>query len=393
MIYSHFQSEVAHRYKLALQAAPSSPPEPSSPGTPDKDTLVALRARVEREVMEDMRKTFLGDRLLALTSSTAPTSAAITVFLKQCFQVPVVDAYGATENGSVLRGNKIDHKNVSAFKLVDVPDLGYLTSDKPFPRGELLLKCDTLIPGYYKNPKATVALFDEDGFMRTGDIMEQRGPDEFHYVDRRNNILKLSQGEFVSITRLETLFTTHCSTIRQIYLYGHSLRSYLLAVVVPRAAFSGDQHQAAELRRSIRLDLLQVARQQQLRPYEIPRDFLLDPEPFSKENGLLTESNKPSRPRLLARYGVRLDALYAQLDAQQEAQFNQLLNRAAPSIPSVSDGSRCVVYYCSSVVISVCFFTLHMWSDEYMQPIATYRVQSHVQRRCDAGVASSAGCI
>ena len=41
--------------------------------------------------------------------------------------------------------------NVTHWKLVDVPDLGYYTTDKPFPRGELLIKTKTMIDGYYKH--------------------------------------------------------------------------------------------------------------------------------------------------------------------------------------------------------------------------------------------------
>ena len=43
--------------------------------------------------------------------------------------------------------------NVTEWKLVDVPELGYLTTDRPFPRGELLIKTHSLIKGYYKHPK------------------------------------------------------------------------------------------------------------------------------------------------------------------------------------------------------------------------------------------------
>ena len=42
-------------------------------------------------------------------------------------------------------------QNVTDWKLVDVPDLGYYTTDKPFPRGELLIKTKTMIDGYYKH--------------------------------------------------------------------------------------------------------------------------------------------------------------------------------------------------------------------------------------------------
>ena len=50
------------------------------------------------------------------------------------------------------------------------------TTDKPYPRGELCIKSDFVVPGYFKRPEATAALFDEDGFLLTGDIMEERGP-------------------------------------------------------------------------------------------------------------------------------------------------------------------------------------------------------------------------
>jgi len=40
---------------------------------------------------------------------------------------------------------------VTEWKLADVPELGYFTTDKPFPRGELLIKTKTMIDGYYKH--------------------------------------------------------------------------------------------------------------------------------------------------------------------------------------------------------------------------------------------------
>jgi len=49
--------------------------------------------------------------------------------------------------------------NVTEWKLVDVPDLGYFTTDKPFPRGELLIKTKTMIDGYYKHQDVSDLLF------------------------------------------------------------------------------------------------------------------------------------------------------------------------------------------------------------------------------------------
>ena len=76
-------------------------------------------------------------------------------------------------------------------------------------------------------------MIKENGCMETGDIMEQRGPNRLIWIDRKKNILKLSQGEFVSLGRLEATYSGSTPVIDQIYIYGSSLHSHLLAVVVP----------------------------------------------------------------------------------------------------------------------------------------------------------------
>ena len=87
-----------------------------------------------------------------------------------------------------------------------MPDLGYFRTDRPHPRGELLVKSEGLFPGYYKRPELTAEMFDDDGYYRTGDIVAETGPDQLVYLDRRNNVLKLSQGEFVTVSKLEAAF-------------------------------------------------------------------------------------------------------------------------------------------------------------------------------------------
>ncbi len=278
-------------------------------------TEVARRGVAQAEVMAEMRHTFLGDRFLYAVTGTAPTAPEVSSFLEQCFAVPVFDGYGSTEAGSVTIEDRIVAANVTAWKLEDVPDLGYRGKDRPYPRGELCIKTLRLIPGYYKNPEATRELFDAEGYLLTGDIVEQRGPDEVTLVDRKKNIVKLAQGEFVSIARLEEIYSAGSPFIQQVFLHGSSLRDYLLAVIVPSGAVDKEV---------LRAELGRVAAREGLRAYEIPRDFLVEPRPFTREDGLLTESNKPSRPRLRARYGERLEALYAAVEQAQRAELAAL---------------------------------------------------------------------
>jgi fatty acid CoA ligase FadD9 len=269
----------------------------------------------EAEVMEEMRGSVLGDRLLYMMTGAAPTAADVRAFLTRCFDVPVLDGYGSTEAGVVAIEGRMIRDNVTDYVLADVPELGYGSRDRPYPRGELRVKTRQMVPGYYGSPEATRDLFDDAGFLCTGDVVEQRGPDEIAYIDRKKNVLKLSQGEFVSISPLEELYSAGSPFIGQVYLQGSSLWSYLLGVIVPQG--TADK---ALLRREID----RIAAREGLNGYEIPRDFLVDPAPFTQANGLLTDSGKLSRPRLRARYGEHLERLHADIERRQIEELRAL---------------------------------------------------------------------
>ncbi|MBV8293580.1 MAG: thioester reductase domain-containing protein, partial [Mycobacterium sp.] len=194
-----------------------------------------------------------------------------------------------------------------------------------------------MFPGYYKRAETTAGVFDEDGYYRTGDVFAEVAPDHLVYVDRRNNVLKLAQGEFVTLAKLEAIFG-NSPLVRQIYVYGNSAQPYLLAVVVPTedalASFSADA-----LKPAIAESLQNVARQSQLQSYEVPRDFVVETTPFTLENGLLTGIRKLAWPKLKQHYGERLEQLYADL---AEGQANELseLRRGGADAPVLQTVSR-----------------------------------------------------
>ena len=164
--------------------------------------------------------------------ATAPLAAEMKTFIDAVLDVHITDGYGTTEVGGLTRDGVVMRPPVIDYKLVDVPELGYFLTDKPYPRGELLVKTSTMMPGYYKRPEVTAEVFDADGYYRTGDVMAEIEPDRLAYVDRSKNVLKLSQGEFVAVANLEAVFAG-APLVRQIFVYGNSERPNLLAVIVP----------------------------------------------------------------------------------------------------------------------------------------------------------------
>ncbi|MET8976726.1 carboxylic acid reductase [Streptomyces sp. NPDC004539] len=287
--------------------------------------------RAEAEVRALLRDDVLGGRVGWASCGSAPLSAALTEFTEAVLGVPLFNMYGSTEVAGIAVNGLLMSPPVTGYKLADVPELGYFGTDLPHPRGELLLKAGG-IPGYYRQPELTAELFDEEGYYRTGDIVEELGPRRIAVVDRRKGVLKLSQGEFVAVTRLESVFAAS-PLVRQIFLYGNSERAHLLAVVVPTPeALERHGHDRRRLEDLLAGSLRRIARDTGLNSYEIPRGLLLEDEPFSTANGLLSDQRKLLWPQLVERYGERLERLYADI-ADHEARELLDLRRTAHGRP------------------------------------------------------------
>ena len=310
----------------------------------------ADREAIEAEVMADKRANLIGGRQFSAMTGSAPISPELRAWAEELLDIHLTNGYGSTEDGVVLVDGMLRRPPILDYKLVDVPELGYFATDRPYPRGELYVKSTDLIPGYYKRPEVTAELFDAEGWYHTGDVMAELGPDHLEYVDRRNNVLKLSQGEFVTVSKLEAAYGGH-PAIRQIFVYGNSARSYVLAVIVPTDP-NADKKQLADALQSI-------ARESGLQSFEIPRDFLIETRPFTLENGLLTGIRKLARPQLKEYYGPELEQLYVDLADGQADVLRELRADGAngPVLETVSKAAGALLGASSTEVAPDAQFT------------------------------------
>ena len=210
------------------------------------------------------------------------------------------------------------------YKLVDVPELGYFGTDRPHPRGELLVKSDQICsPATTSGPRSPPRCSTPTATTTPATSSPRLGPDQVQYVDRRNNVLKLSQGEFVTVSKLEAAFGDS-PLVRQIFVYGNSAR------LVPAGRGRADRGRPVALRRDRtevgdrRLAEGGRAGRPDLQSYEIPRDFLVETTPFTLENGLLTGIRKLAWPQLKERYGAELEQLYVDLADGQADELRAL---------------------------------------------------------------------
>ena len=258
------------------------------------------------DITTAMREQLLGGRVLAVGCGSAALSPEIKVFMESVLDQHLMIGYSSTEiaGGMIVADEHVLRPPVIDYKLLDVPELGYFNTDKPYPRGELAVKSARFMAGYYKRPDLTAAMFDEDGYYKTGDIMAEVGPDRLRY--RR----PAQQRHQALAGRVRRRLAPGGAVLHQ-PADPADLHLRQQRAVLPARRGRAHRGRRRPNRRS-RESLLQIARDNQLNGYEIPRDFLIETEPFSLENGLLSGVGKFLRPKLKDRYGAALGAAVRQ---------------------------------------------------------------------------------
>lgn len=106
-------------------------------------------------------------------------------------------------------------------KLVDVPELGYYVTNDP-PQGEVLLRGPSMTSGYLNRPKETAALFDENGWLKTGDIgqFDKRGC--LKIIDRVKNLVKTLNGEYIAIEKVSKFELSTDNSLKQRIIHAIS---------------------------------------------------------------------------------------------------------------------------------------------------------------------------
>lgn len=291
---------------------------PSDKATPFLNTIIFNKMRDR-----------LGGRVRAIVSGAAPLANHVEDFLRVCMCCPVVQGYGLTETTAASFIGIVDNPSSSStvgaptpackFKLESIPEMNYDATKDP-PQGEICIGGPANFIGYYKKQQETDESVEKDtGFFHTGDVGEVTNDGFLRIIDRKKNIFKLSQGEYIAVEKVENVYGK-AETVEQIWVYGSSYTSYLVAVVVPTEDAlqkkTGVKDSLPSLcnreesKQAVLKDLDAIAESEGLKTFERVKRVHLEPEPFSIEKNLLTPTYKKKRPQLKDHYKDIIDKLY-----------------------------------------------------------------------------------
>ena len=222
---------------------------------------------------------------------------------------------------------------------MSVPDMGYFVTDtrhgvetdasgtiinEGIPcigRGEICFRGHNVFSGYYKEPEKTAEVLPlNDGWLHSGDIGLWDEFGNLRVIDRKKNIFKLSQGEYIAAEKLENVYL-RCGLVGQVFVHGDSLHSLIIGVVVSSedgarawAKANNRSGDAATLRalcadadfnKAVLDGITAVSKESRLQGFEIVKAVILDPTPWTPET-ILTPSFKLKRTDARKLYEARV---------------------------------------------------------------------------------------
>ena len=225
----------------------------------------------------------------------------------------ILQGYGQTESAPVVSCNAYAKNKL---RTVGPPLSG--VEVKIANDGEILVRGELLMDGYWNRPDETNETI-RDGWLYTGDIGVLDEDGYIEITDRKKDIIINSGGDNISPARVESMLT-ETMEIEQAFVFGDK-QPHLVALIVPSVDYASEwasknkaDHELglfindSEFIKGIEQSVDRVNKK--LSIIERVRRFILIPQAFSVENGMMTPTLKLRRHNILFQYREDLNALY-----------------------------------------------------------------------------------
>ena len=276
-------------------------------------TLAAKHALANRLVFSKWRDG-VGGKLRFFVSGGAPLSKKLS-YAFWAAGIPILQGYGMTEACVVSANRPEDNKVGSIGTPFTGIEMRINESD-----GEILIRGENVMTGYYKNPDETARVLDNDGFYHTGDVGYRDHDGHFYVTDRLKDLFKLSNGKYVAPLQVESLLK-QSPLVSQAVVVG-SGRKQVGALIVPDwdalkealredgITLDGSREELssnAQVVKRVQRDAVDLTRE--LSDYERVKRVYLLPREFSIDKGEMTPTLKIKRSVIDEKYEEAIDQI------------------------------------------------------------------------------------
>eukprot|EP01091_Cochliopodium_minus_P014737 TRINITY_DN5050_c0_g2_i1.p1 TRINITY_DN5050_c0_g2~~TRINITY_DN5050_c0_g2_i1.p1 ORF type:complete len:710 (+),score=226.12 TRINITY_DN5050_c0_g2_i1:1-2130(+) len=283
----------------------------------------------------------LGGKVRLLLSGGAPLTEELWEFSKVAFGAKVLQGYALTETSAAASITNLNDMTLSAGSIVPSVEIrledweeGEYTREKN-GCGEIWIRGPSVFVGYYNNEEKTKEDLDSDGWFHTGDIGFFTEEGNLKIVDRKKNIFKLANGEYIPTEKIENTYNSS-DLISQIFIHGESTKNHLIAILVPvefkvvewcnendkkftslKEFFENEEFYRA-YEKLINEDMARVAKTGNLKGPEVPKKIIITTTAWNPENDLTTPTMKIKRQALKKKFEKEIKEAYEEIESSEK---------------------------------------------------------------------------
>ncbi|KAL7697288.1 long chain fatty acid CoA ligase [Lotmaria passim] len=277
-------------------------------------------------------RSLFGNKVRGVCCGGAPLADKTQEWINVVMGQPVAQGYGLTEsvcNGAVQRSGELKCEAGQLLCGVEARLLDtefYKHTDKPNPRGEVLLHGRFVFKGYYHQKKMTEEALLPGGWLRTGDVAEMDAETgQMRIIGRVKALAKNVHGEYIAMENLEALYCeSPVVAPNGICILVHPQRPFIAALVLT------DEGKAMEFARSHKIEnaswpevlkdpkfnaavateLAELGKKAGKKPFELPKRVRVLNDEWTPENNLVTASMKVRRSEIDKHYADTIKELF-----------------------------------------------------------------------------------
>ena len=251
---------------------------------PQKKLDLLLKIPIINGIIKNKLKQKLGlKEAVFICSGAAPLASSLINWFGK-LNISIHEIYGMTEDCAISHSN---HKGASKVGTVGKPQEGVKT--KLSPEGEICIKNNCLMKGYFKAPDITASVFDEQGYLKTGDIGEYDHDGFLTITGRVKDQFKTDKGKYISPAPIELILSEN-SDIEQICIVGTGIPQPIALITLSASGKS-------KTKQNISKSLIETVNSvnPKLEKHERIEKVIIMSEEWNVDNGLTTPTLKLKR--------------------------------------------------------------------------------------------------